>query len=773
MTETADRPQPYDGFDGEIGRIFSTSTPAWPTRPEAPDGAPNVVVVLIDDLGFADVGCFGSEIPTPNIDRLAADGVRFTNFHVNPMCSPTRASLLTGLNAHMAGVGHVAHADPGYPGYAMELRPDAVTIAEAFRDSGWATFAVGKWHLCKDVDLSDAGSKHSWPLQVGFDRYYGILDGFTNLHQPHRLYVDNHVLEVDDYPDGYYLSDDLTDQAIDMVTRLRSSHPHKPFFMYLSHCAVHAPLHAKPSDMARHRGLYDEGWDVIRQRRFDRQRAMGLHDDGVELPAPNMEHGHEVDSWGDLGGDERAMASRLQEAYAAMVDNLDQNVGRLRTELEAMGEWDNTIVVFLSDNGASREGQRKGTAAYFRTLLGAARNRAEEFNADDFARLDLVGGPQTMPHYPTGWAMASNTPFRMYKVNTQQGGHQVPFIASWPAGGLDTGAIRTQYQHVTDVMATLADLAGVDVPHHRQGRLGPARVGTSFAPAMFDSAVGTTHPEQYYECWGHRGYYRDGWSATTIHHSRDAFSDEPWALHDLTVDPTETRDRSADEPERLQSLIDAWEEAAWENQVFPLDERSMLKEILRPPSERVLREGVALRPGTPTLERYRSLKLIQFRSFSVRASLRYAHGDEGVLFAHGDQGGGYSMRIESGTLWLDYNNYGMTTEVDCGAVSTGDREIVFELEALADGRADLSASIDGVLAGHESDVAQLMAMAPFQGIDVGIDRRSPVNWSRYERRGPFAYSGELREVRWEPGEPSPEDPEGFVEVLREMFRRYD
>lgn len=759
---------PYEGFGGVVGRTFSTSTPWWPTEPAALSGAPNVVILLVDDLGYADLGCYGSEIATPNIDLLAHKGVRFTNFHVNPMCSPTRASLLTGLNAHLAGFGFVAHSDPGFPGYAMELRPDVTTLAQLFRDSGWATFALGKWHLCKDSHLHDGAPKHSWPLQAGFDRYYGILEGFTNLHQPHRLYRDNHVVEVDDYPSGYYLSDDLTDQAIDMITRLRSSHPTRPFFMYFGHAAVHAPLHAKPDDMGRYRGRYDCGWDEIRRQRFERQKALGVVEQHAVLPPRNHEPEHEVKAWQDLNPDEQRLFSRYKETYAAMVDNIDQNLGRLRVHLESLGEWANTIVVFTSDNGASREGQRAGTASYFRTLLGAARNKSEDLAPEDLERIELIGGPQTMPHYPMGWAMASNTPFRLFKANTHQGGHQVPFIVSWPNGNLECGALRDQYQHVTDLFPTLAALAGASLDR----RSGPPLSGTDFVPTLTCDAQ-SSHLEQYYESWGHRGFYRQGWSASTCHLQHTAFSEESWELHDLKSDPTETTDLAELHPDKLAELVQGWEEAAWANQVFPLDERSMLKETTRPPSEVPLSLGVVLRPGTPTLERYRSLKLIQYRSFSVICSLSFARGDQGMLFAHGDQGGGYAMRIEDDRLWLEYNGYGPMTNIDCGTVDAGEREIRLELTALEGSRADVLIKVNGETVGQAGDLPLLMAMAPFQGIDVGIDRRSPVCWDRYQRHGPFPYRGSLHSVRWEPGAPSPEDPTKFADLLREMYAKYD
>ena len=253
MSPASDDPAgAYAGFEGTVGKVFSTSEPHWPAPPTAPAGAPNVIVMMADDLGYSDLGCYGSEIDTPELDRLASEGLRYTDFHVNPMCSPTRASLLTGLNHHMAGMATVPHSDPGFPGYAHELRENTVTMAEVLRDAGWATLMVGKWHLTKDAHLSDGAPKSSWPLQRGFDRYYGILDAFTNFHQPHRLYADNHHLDIDRYPDGYYFTDDLTDQALRMVDELRSSHPTKPFFMYFSHGAVHAPLQAP---RGRHRAV--------------------------------------------------------------------------------------------------------------------------------------------------------------------------------------------------------------------------------------------------------------------------------------------------------------------------------------------------------------------------------------------------------------------------------------------------------------------------------------------------------------------------------------
>ena len=764
---------PYAGFGGEVGRIFSTSVPDWPRPPTAPDGAPNVIVMLVDDLGFADVGCYGSEIDTPEIDALAAGGVRFTNFHVNPMCSPTRASLLTGLNHHLAGMGHVAHSDPGFPGYAHELRDNAVTMAELFRDQGWASLMIGKWHLCKDANLSEAGPRHSWPLQKGFERYYGILDGFTNFHQPHRLYEDNHAVHVDRYPDDYYFTDDLTDRAIRMIDEVRSSDPTKPFFMYFAHGAVHAPLQAKAADMEKYRGAYEAGWDRMREERFARQKQLGVVAADTVLPPRNTEEGHAVAAWDDLTDLQRELFARYMEIFAAMVDNVDQNLGRLRRHLEALGEWDNTIVVFTSDNGGSREGQDDGTSAYFRTLLVQAATSDLEDVEVDHSRLDLLGGPQTLAHYPMGWAMVSNTPLRLYKINTHQGGHQVPFIVHWPAGLDVRGEIRTQYQHVTDLLPTLAELTGLTVPTEKGGRPLPEPAGASFAPALGDASVPSTHPEQYYEMIGHRGFYRDGWSAVTCRQPRTPFAEESWELHHLADDPTETRDLAAEQPDKLAELVDAWEEAAWANQVFPLDEGNSVKMIEKPPWTAELATEVRLLPGTPTLERWRALQLIFQRPCTITVELDWQPGDQGVLVAHGDQGGGYSIYVEDGHGVFAFNGYGDMTVVDLGELAPGTREIVLEIDNPEPAVWDVRLSVDGRAAGEVKGLPQLFAIAPFEGVDVGIDRRSPVSWDVYERHGPFPYVGTLHAVTYRPGELVAHSGEAFLAMLKEAGTKYE
>ncbi len=448
----------YDGFEGKIARTFGESEPWWPARREARADAPNVIVVLLDDLGYSDFGPFGSEIETPTLHALAERGVRLTNYHTAPVCSPARAALMTGLNPHRAGFAFVASMDIGFPGYAMEIAEDVVTLPEALREAGYATFAVGKWHLTRDGAMNDAAARASWPIQRGFDRYYGSMEGFNNFFHPNRLVVDNSPLEVDQYPPDYYLTDDLTDHAIGMIKSLRAHDRRKPFFLYFAHHAVHGPLGAKASDIARYRGCYAAGWDALREERFARQLQAGLFPADTRLAPRNFESGFEVPAWADLPLAERERFVRYQEVYAAMVDNVDQNLGRLLATVDALGELDNTIVVVTSDNGGTAEGGGVGTRSYFGHFQRVVSHGP--WPRDVPRDPDLIGGPRAAVHYPRGWGMLSNTPFRLYKGNTFAGGVRVPFILSWPRGLAERG-VRQQYAYVTDLHPTLLGLMGI------------------------------------------------------------------------------------------------------------------------------------------------------------------------------------------------------------------------------------------------------------------------------------------------------------------------
>ncbi len=453
----------YEDFGGSVGRTTADSTPEWSYPPTAPEGAPNIVVVLVDDMGYSDIGPFGSEIETPTLDRLAANGLRLTNYHTTPLCSPSRASLLTGINAHRAGFGFAANADPGYPGLRLELADDVLTLPEILRGNGYATYAVGKWHLVRDATMNPAAHRDSWPTQRGFDRYYGSLEGLNSFYYPNQLVSDSSVVDVEEYPEGYYLTDDLTDRAITYIKDLRAHDAAKPFFLYFAHVAMHGPLQAKPADLAKYRGRYAEGWDELRRSRLAAQLAQGLFPAGTQQKPRNTEPGYEAAEWDSLTPAGQRRFARYMEVYAGMVDSIDQSLGRILDTLEQLGELDNTIVVFTSDNGGTAEGGPEGTRSYFAEF---AHITDPDWVGDVPHDEELIGTAKLGVHYPRGWGQASNTPFRFYKGQTFAGGVRVPFLLSWPAGlprGEGDNGIRHEYiEHFADQLAVLARHIGLD-----------------------------------------------------------------------------------------------------------------------------------------------------------------------------------------------------------------------------------------------------------------------------------------------------------------------
>lgn len=760
----------YEGFPGTIGQTVRESRRAWPREQRAPEGAPNVVVVLIDDMGYSDIGPFGSEIPTPNLDRVAGRGLSLSNYHTTPVCSPARAAMLTGLNPHRAGFASVANSDPGYPNMRVQIDDDVTTLPEILRGQGYATFGIGKWHLTRDALMNDGADKGSWPLQRGFDRYYGTLEGCNSFFHPNRLVRDNTPLDVAELPEDYYLTDDLTDQAVSMIKGLRANDSRKPFLLYFAHHAMHGPLGAKSEDIARFKGQYDEGWDVIRERRHQRQIELGIIGPEVPLPPRNSEPGFDVPAWDSLSEEERALYARYMEVYAAMVWSIDQSVGRILDTIEAYGELDNTIVVFTSDNGGTAEGGPEGTRSYFSRFVHLPGLPAD-WEADVPRDLDLIGGPQTMVHYPRGWGMASNTPFRFYKGQTHAGGVRVPFLLSWPTGVEARGqGVRRQYQYVTDVLPTLLDLAGLEHPGTRHGRPAKSIDGVSFRPLTEAADAPSTHTEQYAEFGGNRGYYRVGWKIVTNHAPFTPFHDGEWELYNIEEDPTELTNLAEQEPGLLKELAEAWERAAWENTVFPLG-AAMLPG--RRPAEQELVRPVRILPGTPKLERYRSSVLTTLRSFAVEIELDHGAGDEGILIAHGDQGGGYSVYVEDGRLRLAWNEYGALRELDAGPLAPGEHRIDLWVDWRPDFRVDVALLVDGAEAGRLDQAWMLVGMAPFSGIDVGLNRGGPVHWGVYERHRSFPYTGRLVAATWVPGEQADYDPELIVKAELETALFYD
>lgn len=754
----------YEGFRGTVGELASESVPAWPRVQRAKPGAPNVVVVLVDDMGFSDVSPFGSEIDTPAIQSLADTGYRLTNYHSTPLCSPSRAALMTGLNPHRAGFGSVVHMDPGYPGYQMEIADDVPTLAESFRDGGYATFMVGKWHLSKESNMHDGADKSSWPVQRGFDRYYGSMDGFTTLFHPHRLISDNSAV-ASTFSDEDYLTDGLTEQAIGMIKTLRANDAEKPFFLYFAHHAVHGPVQAKAADIEKYRGMYDAGWDHVRDARFRRQIASGLFADTVEMSKSGPAETMGVPAWDDVPEEKKQLFARHMEVYAAAVDAVDQSLARLVEHLKTIGEYENTIIVFTSDNGGTGEGGVDGTRSYFSQFVHLA-GLPDEWLADVPRPLELMGGPQVHGHYPRGWAHVSNTPFRYYKGHSYAGGVHVPLLVSWPAGltrAENDNGVRDQYAYVTDIGPTVLALAGVDRPQAMGGDAVKELDGVSFDVVLRDKTAASSHRSQYVECGGQRGYFEDGFKIVAPHMPGTPFSEDGWELYDITADPAETRNLAAEQPHTVRALAARWNEAAWRNTVFPMDDTGITYRM-RPSTELPLSAPVTLYPGTPTLERFRSSKLTALRSFTVTATLDFREGDEGVIVSHGDQGGGYLLCIENGNVTLSYNAYGNVTRAS--APIAGDRPMTLELHftAMPEMFWQIVVKLNGTVDMSLDRVPQLLGMAPFTGISVGADAHGPVDWQLHTRRGEFRYSGDLKSVRYEPGAKAEYNPEIIADI---------
>ncbi|HEX7382451.1 MAG TPA: sulfatase-like hydrolase/transferase [Nevskiaceae bacterium] len=763
----------YEHFGGMAEEVSSKSRPAWNPPSAARPGAPNVILMVMDDMGFSDIGPFGSEIRTPHLDALAADGYRFTNYHTNPLCSPARASLLTGLNSHRAGYASVVHFDPGYPAYRFLIADDVPTIAESFLAGGYATFMVGKWHLTKESLMHDAAARASWPLAHGFERYYGSMDGFTTLFEPHRLVRDNSPLVIDEYPADYYFTDALTDEALAMIKALRASDPHKPFFLYFAHQAVHAPLQAKATDIAKYRGAYECGWDHIRDERFRRQIDRGLFPAGTQ-PAPrNAEPGAEVAAWESLSDEQRLLFARYMEVYAAAIDNVDQNLGHLIDHLKVMGEYDNTLIAFTSDNGGSGEGGPEGTRSYFSQFIHEV-DLSPRWQRDVPRDPDLIGGPRAFVHYPRGWAYASNTPFRFYKGYTFEGGVHAPLLVSWPRGlarSRDDEGIRRQFTCVADLGLTLLELAGVKHLTRRGGRPAQEVDGVAFARLFADRECATLHGSQYSECHGQRGLYDRRWKIVTLHAPGKPYSDAEWQLYDLERDPTELHDVAAEHPEVVRDLARRWREAAWRNTVFPLIDDGSLN--VRPSSELAFEQPVTLYPGTPTLERFRSSKLIRLRDVVIEARFGYRTSDIGVLVAHGDQGGGYVLCVEDGAVTFAYNEYGAMSRLSVPLFAAGNHVARLSFACGSDLDWRIALSVEGGEPVALEAMRQLLGMSPFTGISVGVDRGSPVDWDLYTRRGAFRYSGSALTVRYLPGPKASYNPEIIRQIEAQVAQVYD
>jgi arylsulfatase A-like enzyme len=747
---------PGEGWQGRIGRTLATSTPWWRPRTTAPEGAPNVVVILLDDLGFSDFGCYGSEIRTPNIDALAAGGLRFTGYTTVPMCTPARAALLTGKDPHSVGCGWLTHNNPGFPGYqAGEISPDAPTLPELLRQGGWSTYGVGKWHNTADYNVQAAGDRAAWPLQRGFDRFYGFIGAETNCFSPGHLIDGNSFVTRDAYPDDYFCSDDWTDRATGWLRAHRSADSDKPFFLYVAHNAPHVPLQARASDLERYRGAYDEGWDRLRERRFARQKEMGIVPSDWRLPG--LTPG--VPAWDSTDPARREVMAHYMALYAAMVDNIDQNIGRLLACLRELGVLDNTIVLLTSDNGASSIGGPDGAANIFEKRI----TRVEDPTLPDrMMRSGALGGIDSYPAYPVGWGNASNTPFRFFKRTPMNGGIRVPLIVSWPSKISDGGAIRRDWVHVTDTLPTLLDAVGLDYPAQRQGYRTRTLDGSSWAPLFADGAARSPRAAgglaQHYELEGNRGFIRGRWKVVSLQPPATKIDLDNWMLFDLETDPTEIENLAASRPEVLAEMVAAFEAEAEARYLYPLDNRDNRRVLAVPPFlEKAASRARTFFAGGETAAVGAVSVLIADRDFTVDCEFDWASGDEGVIWAIGDSFIGFALFAMDGLLQLSFRRgveIERTIEVP---LAPGTQRASLAHRAGGKRRGIGVLSLNGQAA-PELDMTPTVLRLGGEGLDVGCDRRRKVSM-RYAARGVFAYPNRIASVRIEPG---PQAPDSFA-----------
>ena len=724
-------------FDGTIGRTLADSQ-AWFDEPPHPGpDAPNVMVVLLDDTGFAQLGCYGSDIDTRNIDALAANGLQFTNFHVTPLCSPTRAALLTGRSQHAAGMRTVSNFRTGFPHQLGHIANEASTVAEVLREQGYATFCVGKWHLAPMEQCSAAGPFDQWPLARGFDRFYGFLDGETDQFHP-QLVSDNHPIEPPGRPqDGYHLSEDLVDQALKMVSDSRGVRPDRPFFLYLPFGATHAPHQAPASYLAKYRGAFDDGWDVARQQWFDRQIARGVVPAGTELAPRNPG----VDAWDGLGDNQRRLACRLQEAFAAFLDHTDDQIGRLVDGLREMGELDNTILLVLADNGASQEGGPFGVMhemKFFNGLLDTP--------DDVMDRLDDIGGPHSHTNYPWGWAQCGNAPFKWYKQNTHEGGVHVPMVVHYPrrVAADQRGTIRDQFVYVSDIVPTIYDLLGVTPPQIYRGIEQLPVTGRSFAGVLDDPNAPAANTVQYFEMMGSRAIVAGEWKAVCKHLPGTDFQTEQWELYHLATDFSECNDQAAAQPERLAAMIDLWWAEAEKNSVLPLDDRTieLFGARFRPHSPHPVDQRYVYRPPMSPLPG-QAAAAIGGRDFDLTARISRTAGQDGVLFATGTENSGIAVFVQDDRFVVDYNAFNDHAMIaSTVAVPTGDSTLVARLRRGAGRSGSISLEVNGQPAGAV-ELPLVMMMISSVGASIGYNHGSAVS-ERYE--APFGFAGALHSL---------------------------
>jgi arylsulfatase A-like enzyme len=667
-------------FRGSIGRTWQESKPWWPQPTQAPPDAPNIVIIILDDVGYGWLSCYGGSIETPNIDGLARNGLLYNNWHTTALCSPTRATLLTGRNHHSVSTGAVTDMATGFPGYDGRIPKEKATIAAALRKYGYNTFAVGKWHNTPAGETGPEGPFDRWPTgeMMGFDRFYGFLGGGCNQWYP-PLVWDNHPIAPPKTPEeGYHLSVDLIEKAILFISNHESVAPEKPWFLWLAFGAAHAPHHVSKEWADKYKGKFDLGWDKVREETLARQKRMGIVPENTELAPPN----EGVQKWDELSGDEKKLFARMMEVYAGFLSHTDHQIGKLISFLEEIGNIENTLMFVCSDNGASAEGMLTGLfneASVF--------NMEPESTEENMKRIDELGGPTSYNHYPVGWAMAGDSPFKWYKQYTHYGGTKDPLIVHWPKGIRDRGKIRTQFHHSADIVPTIFEAVGVDPPAEIGGYAQAPLEGVSMLYSFNDAIAPSRKQIQYFEMLGNRAIWRNGWKAVTYHgrlpwenKSRWSFDEDKWELYNVEEDFSECKDLADKHPEKLRQLVELWWAEAGKYNVLPLDDRFAERQALRDEISKE-KKSYTFYPGTVRVPE-NSAPHFKNRSYSINAEVEIPKaGAEGPICAIGGIGSGWSLYIKDKKLVYCYNYLGKYYYLNStDHVPTGKVKLGFEFE---------------------------------------------------------------------------------------------
>jgi len=752
-------------FRGRIDLDIRDSEPDWAPfePPKAPEGAPNVVLIVLDDVGFSAMSCYGGPIDTPNIDRLADSGVRFTQWHTTALCSPTRSALLTGRNHTRNSMACITEAATGFPNASGTIPQENGMLSQILGEQGWNTYIVGKWHLCPSDEMNLASTRRNWPTGRGFERFYGFLGAETNQWYPDLVY-DNHPVDQPASPeDGYHLTVDLTDKAIEFIGDAKALAPDKPFFLYYAPGAAHAPHHAPKEWIDRFTGRFDGGYEAIREEILQRQIALGLVPEGTELPPINPIGTTETRSgpegqpfppldvtkpWDTLGDDEKRLYARMAEVYAGFLAHADDQIGRLLDYLEESGVLDDTLIVLVSDNGASGEGGPEGSVNENKFFNGIPDSLEE-----NLALLDELGGPKTYNHYPNGWAMAFNTPFKMWKRYDYNGGTADPCIVSWPKKLGHGGELRHQYHHAVDIVPTILDLLEVEVPEQIGGHVQSRMDGVSMRSAVADADSPTTRPTQFYAMLGSRSLWHEGWKAVSNHpvlSGWSRFNDDTWELYHTDVDRSEVHDLAAEHPDRVRELVNLWFAEAGANQAFPLDDRSAIEILLTPrPTLTSPRNRYVYRVGGAEIPESQAVN-IRNRSYAIGALVDLpSPGAEGVLFAHGARFGGHTLYVKDGRLHYVYNFVGsLEQRIDATEDLPAGENLLLSAAFEKDGE-EAPGLATGILSLYHGDrkvgEGRIKTQPGYfsltgEGLCVGYDGGEPVT-DDYPGERPFRFTG--------------------------------